>query len=124
MKKIMFKFLNGTREASFEARDSDTGDINFEKLFGPRHDTVVLGFHYSTMAETLITEVPHYSYLSLGSEIGGIMGLLFGFGLVSVVTSILRYVTHRGDLFQEVLGRSWSDFVRGWYVVTRRKKRG
>ena len=93
----------------FEARDSDAGDFNFEKMFGSacvralapcarrsspragrRKDTVVLGFHYTSMSEMVIKELPRYTWLSLGAEVGGVIGFMFGIGIVNVIAGLIK----------------------------------
>eukprot|EP00753_Platysulcus_tardus_P003321 PLAT12388.1.p1 GENE.PLAT12388.1~~PLAT12388.1.p1 ORF type:complete len:309 (+),score=93.19 PLAT12388.1:20-946(+) len=90
MSRVVNEYLNGTKRVHFDARDSDAGDFDFEEKFGWRNDTIVLGFHYSTMSEMVIREMPPYSWMSLGSEVGGVMGLLFGIGIVNVISLLLK----------------------------------
>ena len=88
--KVAHHYNNGSQTEHFEAKDSDAGDHNFEAMFGPRKDTVVLVFYYATLSQLLIRELPKYSWLNLSAEMGGIMGLLFGVGIVNVTTWLLK----------------------------------
>eukprot|EP00499_Haloplacidia_sp_CaronLabIsolate_P001781 CAMPEP_0196783022 /NCGR_PEP_ID=MMETSP1104-20130614/12297_1 /TAXON_ID=33652 /ORGANISM="Cafeteria sp., Strain Caron Lab Isolate" /LENGTH=312 /DNA_ID=CAMNT_0042153271 /DNA_START=31 /DNA_END=966 /DNA_ORIENTATION=- len=92
MTKVVNEYLNGTTHVHFEARDSDVGDHNFETVFGKANDTVVLGFHYMSMSEMVIKELPRYTWLSLGAEVGGIVGLLYGIGIVNVISGIIKSI--------------------------------
>lgn len=57
-----------------------------------RHNTVVLGFHYTSMSEMVIKELPRYTWLSLGAEVGGIVGFLFGIGIVNVIAGVIKAI--------------------------------
>lgn len=52
----------------------------------------MLGFHYTSMSEMVIKELPRYTWLSLGAEIGGIIGFLFGIGIVNVIAGIIKAI--------------------------------
>ena len=90
--KVVHLHNNGSARVHFEAKDSDAGDHNFETTFGPRTDTVVMVLYYSSLSQLQIRELPHYSALNLAAEMGGIMGLLFGVGIVNVITWMLKAV--------------------------------
>ena len=90
IEKVVHSLNNGSSMIHYEAKDSDAGDHNFEKMFGPRQDTAVLVFYYSALSQLHVTELPHYSFITLAAEMGGIMGLFFGVGFVNVVTWLLK----------------------------------
>ena len=112
MRRITLKYRNGTTEAQFEARATDAGALDFARSFGPEDDTVVVGFHYLTMAETLVTELPKYTLLDLGAELGGITGLLFGTGFIELVHCFVLWVSRRMSLYRTMTGRTARSAVR------------
>ena len=42
------------------------------------------------MSMTVVKELPHYTWFSMFGEIGGIMGLLFGVGIINVLGGLLK----------------------------------
>ena len=90
MSKHIHKFLNGTISEYYDAKESSAGDNNFHESFGDRKDTVVLTFYYASMSMTVVKELPHYTFFSFFGEIGGIMGLLFGVGIINVIGGLLK----------------------------------
>ena len=90
MSKHVHEFLNGTISEYYDAKESSSGDNNFHESFGDRKDTVVLTFYYASMSMTVVKELPHYTWFSMFGEIGGIMGLLFGVGIINVLGGLLK----------------------------------
>lgn len=113
MRRLTQTFLNGTSDSQFEARDTVSGVSNFSEAFGDPDQTVVMGFHYGSMTETVISELPRYSLLDLGAELGGIMGLVFGTGAFDVMMHLLRWCAGRGSLYHDLTGRHPSQY-RPW----------
>ena len=69
---------------------SSSGDFKFANSFGDRKDTVVLTFFYSRLSLTVVKDLPRYTWFSMMGEVGGIMGLLFGVGIINVIASLLK----------------------------------
>ncbi len=90
MTKHRHLYLNGTSVEYYDAKDSASGDYQFAKHFGPEDDTVVLTFLYDDMSLTEVREVPRYTWFNMLAEIGGIIGLLFGVGIFSIISSLLK----------------------------------
>jgi hypothetical protein len=111
MRRITLEYLNGTFETQFEARDTDSSVADFEGFVGSAWDTVLMGFHYSSLAETLITELPAYSVAQLAAELGGIIGLLFGFGGIDIIIHMVRWCGGRGSFYHDLTGRHPSRFT-------------
>lgn len=113
MRRLTLQYLNGTSETQFEARDTISSVGDFEKSFGDREDTVVMGFHFSSLAETLITELPSYTLMDLGAELGGIMGLIFGTGAFDVLLHVIRWCAGRGSFYHDLTSRHPSEYRAG-----------
>ena len=90
MTKHHHSFINGTEAEYFTSVDSGSGDYNFRKHFGPVNDTVVLTFLYDDMSLMEIRDMPKFTWVSLLAEVGGIMGLLFGVGIINIVSALLK----------------------------------
>jgi len=88
MTKHHHHYLNGTIIEYYEAKDSASGDYEFTKHFGAKNDTVVLTFLYADMSLMEALEMPKYTWFSLMAEIGGLMGLLFGVGIVNILSMV------------------------------------
>ena len=90
MTKHHHRYLNGTMTEYYEAKDSASGDYNFENHFGSVKDTVVVTFLYADMSLMEATEMPRYTWFSLLAEVGGLMGLLFGVGIINIITVVIK----------------------------------
>ena len=90
MSKHVHEMLNGTVSEYYDAKESSAGNNNFHESFGDRKDTVVLTFYYASMSMTVVKELPHFTWFSMFGEIGGIMGLLFGVGIINVLGGLLK----------------------------------
>jgi hypothetical protein len=110
MRRLTLQYLNGTSETQFEARDTISSVTDFNRSFGDTQDTVVMGFHFSSLAETLITELPSYNMMDLGAELGGIMGLVFGTGAFDVLLHVIRWCAGRGSFYHDLTARHPSAF--------------
>ena len=98
MSKHRHIHLNGTVQEYYDAKDSSSGDFKFEDSFGDRKDTVVMTFYYGSMSMTVVKELPRYTWFSMMGEVGGIMGLLFGVGIINVLGALLKSI---------ILGTDW-----------------
>lgn len=78
----------------------------------------MLGFHYSSLAETSIQELRPYTWLDLGAEMGGILGLIFGIGVVPIFADVVQWLARRQSLYYRLTGRRARDAVRGVDVGT------
>ena len=56
------------------------------------NNTVVLTFLYADMSLMEAIEMPKYTWFSLMAEIGGLMGLLFGVGVINIITMLIKMV--------------------------------
>ena len=51
------------------------------------------------------------SPLGLWAWRSGIMGLLFGTGVLTVVSNFIMYCGRRADLYHDLTGRTWTQFL-------------
>ncbi len=91
LKKTVNEFLNSTSIETFDGKISTMGNFNFEKNFGAKNDTVALAFTYEDLNVIIVRELPPYNILTFLSETGGILGLLLGTNVVSLIVFILQW---------------------------------